>query len=133
MVQWRVESLPTSALRRFYPVLHLADHPRSRGVGVRWSQHFVTGCRSTFRQPRGEKPSSHPHWVSDRKCRAQTQLRRLPFKIRIMILPQVHLRKPRYDVYFFQIIKFGYLSNRPAQPKGHAGQRSGGLTKSFNR
>lgn len=55
---------------------------QGRGVGVRWAQQFVTGCRSTFRQPRGEKPSPRPNGVGGRKCRAQTQLRRSPCTIR---------------------------------------------------
>ena len=34
-----------------------------------------------------------------------------------MILTQVHLRKPCYDFYFLEVIKFVSLSTRDAAPK----------------
>lgn len=66
----------------FIPAFATWPTVQGRGVGVRWAQQFVTGCRSTFRQPRGEKPPPHTNGGGGRKCRAQTQLRRSPFTIR---------------------------------------------------
>ena len=51
-----------------------------------------------------------------------------------MILTQVHLRKPCYDFYFLEVIKFVSLPARDATPEG-AGCRaqSVSLTKPLNR
>ncbi|KAL1469373.1 hypothetical protein MTO96_025097 [Rhipicephalus appendiculatus] len=63
--QMCVTPLPTSAT---WPTV------QGRGVGVRRAQQFFKGCRSTFRQPRGEKPPPRTNGGGGRKCRAQTQL-----------------------------------------------------------
>lgn len=46
-----------------------------------------------------------------------------------MILPQVHLRKPCYDFYFLQIIKFDQLWQKQSQYRNIAMFTSRDLTK----
>ncbi|KAL3225064.1 hypothetical protein MRX96_004650 [Rhipicephalus microplus] len=54
---------------------------QGRGVGVRWAQPFVTGCRFPFRRLSREKLSPRPNGVSGRNCQGQTQLRRSTYTI----------------------------------------------------
>ena len=51
-----------------------------------------------------------------------------------MILTQVHLRKPCYDFYFLEVIKFVPLPEQAVRrlPVGYR-PRSAGLTKPLNR
>ena len=51
----------------------------------------------------------------------------------IMILPQVHLRKPCYDFYFLQAIEFDRLLGQQASCCQPARGRSEGLTEPLNR
>ena len=51
-----------------------------------------------------------------------------------MILTQVHLRKPCYDFYFLEVIKFVSLSARGATPESaECRSQSVSLTKPLNR
>ena len=51
-----------------------------------------------------------------------------------MILTQVHLRKPCYDFYFLEVIKFVTLPARDATPESaECRAQSVGLTKPLNR
>ena len=67
-----------------------------------------------------------------RRCRASPARRRMHW-LSAMILTQVHLRKPCYDFYFLEVIKFVSLSTRDAATSAECRGRSVSLTKPLNR
>ena len=98
---WRIPSRTRNSSR---PRASRARVPRNIGAHGRGERRFV---RSTV------SPSCFGRQVCGRvNCSPLACVVRRPHvggKNTVMILPQVHLRKPCYDFYFLQAIEFGLL------------------------
>ena len=75
-----------------------------------------------------------PGVVGGAYVRSRRWIARQLWAVASMILTQVHLRKPCYDFYFLEVIKFVSLSAPDATPEGdECRAQSAGLTKPLNR